>query len=112
VDRARRAAIAAAAPGVATAALDRVARDALAREGLEDHFVHSLGHGVGLEIHELPRVSARSEETLAEGMVITIEPGVYLPGRGGVRLEDMVLITADGAERLNRTGSAPLRSAE
>lgn len=109
VDRARAAAIAAARPGIPAAELDGVARAVLAEEGLDRHFVHSLGHGVGLEVHEAPRLSSRSEEILEEGMVVTIEPGVYLPGEGGVRLEDLVVIEQGGARRLNRLGTRPLR---
>jgi Xaa-Pro aminopeptidase len=109
IDAARRAAIAAAMPGVPTADVDAAARRVLAEFGLEERFVHSLGHGVGLEVHELPRLSARSDETLEVGMVVTVEPGVYLPGEGGIRLEDLIVIEPDGARRLNRLGTAPLR---
>lgn len=108
VDEARAAAVAAIAPGVAASDVDRVARDVLQSAGLAEHFSHSLGHGVGLEVHEGPRLSASSEDVLAAGMVVTVEPGVYLSGRGGVRLEDMVLVTEDGAERLNHLDTAVL----
>ena len=101
VAAAARAAIDAILPGVRACDVDRAARAVLAREGLERYFVHGLGHGVGLEVHEAPRLSARSEEVLRPGMVVTVEPGVYLPGEGGVRLEEMVLVTETGAERLN-----------
>jgi Xaa-Pro aminopeptidase len=111
VDEARAAAVSAIAPGVATSEVDRVAREALARAGLAEDFNHSLGHGVGLEVHEGPRLSARSEDELVAGMVVTVEPGVYLSGRGGVRLEDMVLVTDEGRERLNRLDTAILRTA-
>lgn len=88
------------APGVSARDVDAAAREVVADAGLATAFVHGTGHGVGLEIHESPRIFARSEETLAAGMVVTLEPGVYLPGLGGVRLEDMVLVTADGCDTL------------
>ena len=100
VRAAQAAALAAARSGIPCKALDKVARDHLAEAGMADRFVHSLGHGVGLEIHEGPGVGPRSTDVLEEDMVITIEPGVYLPGRGGVRIEDSVVITASGAEIL------------
>jgi Xaa-Pro aminopeptidase len=92
--------VAAMAAGVPTKDVDAAARAVIADAGWADHFTHGTGHGVGLDIHELPRVSARSDEILATGMVATVEPGVYLPGVAGVRWEDSVLITADGPRRL------------
>jgi Xaa-Pro aminopeptidase len=102
--------IAAVAPGVEAGAVDAVCRDVLRRHGYEEHFLHSTGHGVGLDIHESPAVRRGSEEVLAPGQVITIEPGVYLPGRFGVRIEDMVLVTEAGHEVLT-TSSKELEPA-
>ncbi len=93
-------AIAALRPGVALAEIDRIARDHIAETGYGAYFGHGLGHGVGLEVHESPTVSSRSKAVAAAGMVVTIEPGIYLPGQGGVRIEDMLLVTDDGARVL------------
>lgn len=87
-------------PGVPLAEIDSVARDHIAAAGYGDYFGHGLGHGVGMAVHEAPVVSPRSKTVAAAGMVITIEPGIYLPGQGGVRIEDMVHVTADGAQPL------------
>ncbi len=102
---AQQAAVAAVAPGVTCAAVDTAARSVLKRAGLGKYFSHSTGHGVGLEIHEGPRLAAGVEHVLEPGMVITVEPGAYLPGALGVRIEDMVLVTDDGAEVL--TAASP-----
>ncbi|MCD6309052.1 MAG: M24 family metallopeptidase, partial [Candidatus Latescibacteria bacterium] len=69
-------------------------------------FVHSLGHGVGLDVHERPTLSFRSKETLESGMVVTVEPGIYFPGWGGIRIEDMVAVTDGGCENLTEFGSS------
>jgi Xaa-Pro aminopeptidase len=94
------AAIEAIRPGVACGEVDRVARQRIAKEGYGRYFGHGLGHGVGLQVHEAPRMAARGPGTLRPGMVVTVEPGIYLPGWGGVRIEDDVLVTPTGHEVL------------
>lgn len=83
--------------------VDNVARSTLDAWGYEEYFTHGLGHGVGLEIHEAPTVGSRSGTTLREGMIITIEPGVYIPGKYGVRIEDMCVVTKDGCNIITET---------
>jgi len=87
-------------PGTAVAKVDSAARKLLQNRGLAKHFTHSTGHGLGLEIHEAPRVAAGQTEVLRPGMVITVEPGVYLPGKFGIRIEDTVVVTETGCEIL------------
>lgn len=103
---AQEAALAAVAPGRSGKELDAVARDLLAEHDLAGAFAHSLGHGTGLEIHEGPRLSTRSDDLLAPGMSVTVEPGVYLPGFGGVRIEDLAIVTESGHEVLSRSPKA------
>jgi Xaa-Pro aminopeptidase len=103
VREAQLAAIAAVRPGVSVGDVDAAARKVLRKAGLGKYFTHSTGHGVGLEIHEAPRVAAGQKEVLKPGMVLTIEPGVYFPGKWGVRIEDMVAVREDGCEVLTPT---------
>ncbi|MGH7198641.1 MAG: M24 family metallopeptidase [Candidatus Omnitrophota bacterium] len=100
--QAQRAGIRKAGPGVPASEVDAACRKFIEKEGYGSRFGHGTGHGVGLEIHEGPSVSSRSQTLLKPGMVITVEPGVYLPGKIGVRIEDMVLITKNGNEVLTR----------
>jgi Xaa-Pro aminopeptidase len=93
-------------PGVKCADVDREARSFITNAGYGDAFGHGLGHGVGLDIHEGPTLSPRSTEILREGMVVSVEPGIYLPGKAGVRIEDLVVLTRDGCENLNKLSKA------
>jgi Xaa-Pro aminopeptidase len=101
--RAQLAALEAIRPGARCADVDAVARDIITEAGYGDFFGHGLGHGVGLEIHEAPRLNRIAEAVLAEGNIVTVEPGIYLPGKGGVRIEDIVAVTSDGCRILSRT---------
>lgn len=98
-----RAAFDAVRPGVACKEIDTIARDSLAAAGLGELFIHGLGHGTGLEIHEGPRLAQTSSDTLQSGNVVTIEPGIYIPGWGGIRLENAVVVREDGPEPLTHT---------
>ncbi|GAB4109424.1 MAG: Xaa-Pro peptidase family protein [Acidobacteriota bacterium] len=100
VSAAQQAAIQAVRPGADVREVDDAARQVISRAGYGDHFGHGTGHGIGLEIHEGPRISPTGSGHLAPGMVFTIEPGIYLPGRFGVRIEDIVAVTETGCERL------------
>lgn len=104
--RAQHAGVAAVRPGTACADLDAVSRDIISGAGFGEYFGHSLGHGVGLDVHEAPSVSARSTSTLSDGDVITVEPGIYLPGLGGIRIEDTVAVVQGGGRSLTTTSTA------
>jgi len=101
---AQEAAIVAVRPGVRAAQVDAAARRVLRRAGLARYFTHSTGHGLGLEIHEAPRLAAGQDQVLEPGMVVTIEPGAYIPGKWGVRIEDVVVVTPSGCEVLAPAG--------
>jgi len=101
VEAAVQAALAAARPGVPARAVDAAARGVIDRAGYGEFFLHRTGHGMGVEIHEPPYLTASSETVLEDGMVFSIEPGIYLPGRFGIRLEDIVILRADGPEILS-----------
>jgi Xaa-Pro dipeptidase len=103
VKRAQKAALEAAKPGMPNEAVDAAARKVLRGYGLDRAFIHSTGHGLGLEIHEPPRLGKRDKSRLKAGMAITIEPGVYIEGFGGIRIEDTVLVTDNGCEVLTPT---------
>jgi Xaa-Pro aminopeptidase len=103
VRAAQAAAVEAVEPGVAAEAIDRAARDVIEDAGYGDAFFHRTGHGVGLDVHEEPYIVAGNDRTLEPGMVFSVEPGIYLDGRFGCRIEDLVVVTEDGCERLNDT---------
>lgn len=100
VKKAQEAALAAVKPGVNTSDIDKTARDVITKEGYGKTFGHNTGHGVGLDIHESPRLSPQNGTIVQEGMVFTVEPGIYLPEWGGIRIEDTVVVTARGCEIL------------
>src|SRR4051812_27851443 len=101
LQRAQRTAFDAVYPGVTAQHVDAAARDVLAEAGLADYFVHRTGHGIGLCVHEEPYIVAGNDLPLAAGMAFSIEPGIYFPGQWGARIEDIVVVTADGAESVN-----------
>jgi Xaa-Pro aminopeptidase len=102
VRKAQKAGMAAIKAGVIAKDIDRASRQVIEKAGYGDKFGHGLGHGVGIAVHEPPSLSKRSRKKLKEGMVVTVEPGVYLPGWGGIRLENMVEVRADGCRNFNR----------
>src|SRR5215470_3440793 len=106
---AQEAAVAAVKPGATCGEVDEAARSGLRAAKLDKNFTHSTGHGVGIEIHESPRVAAEQEQTLAPGMVITIEPGVYIEGKFGIRIEDMVAVTENGGKILTPAPKAMIQ---
>jgi Xaa-Pro aminopeptidase len=110
VAKSQAAGVAAVVSGASAAEVDRVCRDVIAEAGWGDAFLHGTGHGVGLDIHEAPRVAATSTATLAPGHVVTVEPGVYLPEHGGVRIEDTLVVTASGNRRLTNAPKDPFLS--
>ena len=103
---AQEAALAAVRPGPEGREVDAVARDLIAAAGHGEHFGHGLGHGVGLDVHEAPRLARTATGRLEAGHVVTVEPGIYVPGRGGARIEDLVVVTVDGHEVLSGTSKA------
>lgn len=111
VTRSQQAGVDAVRAGVATSAVDAACREVITEAGWGDAFVHGTGHGVGLLIHEDPRVAATATATLAAGHVVTVEPGVYLPEHGGVRVEDTVVVTAEGCRALTLAPKRPLLAA-
>jgi Xaa-Pro aminopeptidase len=104
VFKANAAGIAAIKPGAVCGDVDAAARKVIEDAGFSKYFGHGLGHGIGMEVHEQPRFSVGSKQILQPGMIVTIEPGIYLPGVGGVRLEDDVLVTKTGHRALSSLG--------
>ncbi|HTV70421.1 MAG TPA: Xaa-Pro peptidase family protein [Rhizobiaceae bacterium] len=110
LERAVQAALAAAKPGVKAKAVDKAARDVITEAGYGDFFLHRTGHGMGIDIHEPPYITGTSETVLEEGHVFSIEPGIYLSGKFGIRLEEIVIVRKDGAEVLSELPRAAFRA--
>ena len=106
VNSAQEKAVQAAGPGVAARTVDRSAREEIAGKGYGERFIHRTGHGIGLEVHEEPYITEGNDLELGEGMAFSVEPGIYLPGKFGVRIEDIVVVTQTGAKRLNHCSHA------
>ena len=100
---AQKAACAAVRPGVTAESVDAAARNVITAEGYGDFFIHRTGHGIGLEVHEHPYIIEGNRRLLEPGMAFSIEPGIYIPDRFGMRIEDIVLVTDDGVDRLNQS---------
>ncbi|GED97993.1 M24 family metallopeptidase [Gordonia crocea] len=109
LEEAQQAAVAAVRPGVTAESVDAVARERLAAAGLADKFIHRTGHGIGLSVHEEPYIVAGNDLVLAPGMAFSVEPGIYFDGRWGARIEDIVIVTDDGCESVNRRSHALTR---
>jgi Xaa-Pro aminopeptidase len=103
VQEAQAAAVETVRPGLEAQAIDRVARTIIDAAGYGQRFIHRTGHGIGLEVHEPPYLVEGDRTVLEQGMTFSVEPGIYLEGRFGIRIEDIVAVTADGVERLNRS---------
>jgi Xaa-Pro aminopeptidase len=101
LERAQEAAVRCIRPGVTASAIDREARGIIAEAGYGDRFIHRTGHGIGIEEHEEPWITADNDDPVAAGMAFSVEPGIYIPGRYGARIEDIVVVTEDGVERVN-----------
>ncbi|MBA7636541.1 putative dipeptidase PepE [subsurface metagenome] len=102
VERAQERAVQAISPGIPAQKLDRTAREEIEKAGYGERFIHRTGHGIGLDVHEAPYITEGNLLELQEGMAFSVEPGIYLPGQFGIRIEDIVAVTQRGAQRMNR----------